>query len=245
MEAEGYLAAKNEKGVITVTCKSRSDQMTIHGSSLDISAEQEDVNTFYVVAPGEGKEGIIALTVSGSRGKEEFDIDFVLPVIHPEEKGKEPYIELEKIWVPPLPNRLPRIGKDCYFAKHIFSVKIGGIIYTTDKHTAENDPKYRYVPDGNLLCKYIMGEVDAIEVRQRSAKYAEEVSMKKIVNRVTQDYLDLQKRHKDLAEKSRKCALWGFSWKEVAKKLLETSQSKWLGRKSRIKAVQLPAEYHG
>lgn len=237
MKAIDFLGAEVEGKVIAVTCKYASDKIFFQGSNLKTSVNPgSKVQLFSIIAPEKGKQGIVIVTITRKEGtgknSTSLSQDFILPVYHPVDENKKPYIDLESksIWVPPFPDRLPQI-EDSYYQyelNHIFTVKIGGIIYTTDKYTAEKNPKVRYVPDGNLLCRYITGEVDAIGVRQRAAEYAQEISTKKKMNILVIENAELHKKVDKLDNQVETLKKELDEWEEKAKNLKEAADDVWL-----------------
>lgn len=185
--ASNRLVAKNDGNAITVVCQYSGNKMKIGGSSLLISAQPNDSVTFFSVkVPEKGKQGIVALNIEHLEGSGKNESwcreSHILAVYNPIEAGKNPYIDLDGIWVPPCADRLMQIN---YWGK--LEVKIDGIVYTTEKPCENSETSDCYVPDANLLCKYVLGIVSAKEVKAHAESYVQEISAKKKLPKLEQE----------------------------------------------------------
>jgi hypothetical protein len=119
------------------------------------------------------KEGMIAVYFSSGMGRDNFEGELLLPVFM---KDGVPFVDLKEPWVP----FKGRLGQAHRFG---IEVMIRGKVYTTvDVSGLPPDHSWmRYkrdycVPDGNIVCKYLVGEVDADAVIAAATKHEEEVS---------------------------------------------------------------------
>lgn len=152
-----------------------TDMFLMLGSSLPASVSPDRytyVNSL-TIAVERGKKGVMAVRVTTARFDKKYTnyIGFLLPV---EWKGDDPrpFVDLEHPFVP-RGDRLGQVVDD-----HL-EVVIDGKTFTTNEHAERDEPGKVYIPDGNLLCKYLVGDVDAEEVKAAATECAEEEAARK------------------------------------------------------------------
>lgn len=153
-------------GAILVSGLGHTD-FRINGSSMPNSATDQskyvDVATF--TAPSDKKSyGVLAIYARDHDSKKEKNISFLLAITW---KDGKPDIDEQSPWVSPA-DRLGQAYYDCV------SVKVGDVVYISSEEVAKKHG-YKYVPDGNLICKFLAKDVelDALE------KAVQEVEKKK------------------------------------------------------------------
>jgi len=167
MRPSQLLAAKAEGNTVNVMAIGNGTSIYVAGSSLPINVaplkDVSSVSSFSVVAK-EGENGIVAIKVSFASGKSNDTVEFFLEVTSEDGKAR---INLEDSWFP----KNDRLGNvDSYNTMY---ATIDGKWYCTDKNTAEKVGGI-YFPDGKLLCKYLIGDVDAQAVIDAAEKAVEE-----------------------------------------------------------------------
>jgi len=174
---EWLLAVGSEGGKVSLVAKRDGVKINLVGASIPTSASS---GTNYLnsltVAPETDKEGIIAVEldkISGSgKSRETTAVRFFLHVKNVAGKAE---INLTDEWFP-FADKLGHI-----VSNHI-EVNINGEWYTTEECY---DPNYKYensretgksfvLNGGNLLCKYLAGDVDARTVIDAAEKAVEE-----------------------------------------------------------------------
>ena len=147
------LAATDDPTKKTIVVSSlNEDQIRVLGSSVPISCRPgEEVNTFCI--DSNGRSGVIALSIHTHRYGDKRDgtsLQFLLEVNGTNLNLKDP-------WCPPA----DRLGQATYFG---IKVKVGDKWLTTYKNEAERNADTCYIDDGNLMCKYLAGEIKASEI---------------------------------------------------------------------------------
>ncbi|MFA5070459.1 MAG: hypothetical protein WC528_04220 [Patescibacteria group bacterium] len=151
MRPEDFLVAQadQEKGTLGLSAKGSSTIFFI-GSSFETSVRTGDfVRGFTVCAPT-GKSGTIALCVISPGNHSSHYYGYILSV----ENG---HIDLVKPWLA-LPEKM------CHVAETTLTVKIRGKYFCSGTLPINENPDTLFVPDGNLLCRYLAGEIRASHV---------------------------------------------------------------------------------
>ena len=177
MRASIYLEAKAcaENGIIIVATL-RHDSMSVVGASCPVSVSLgKSCNSFFI-SPKEEKEGIVALSIAAqeSNGKQSWTryYDFILSVRSP--KGGKPVIELSEFWIPPA-ERLPEIVEHSALV-----VRAGGEVFTNSRHKFP-EPTH-FVPNPNLLCKFLVGEVTSDDLWAAATAHEKEMSAREMIS---------------------------------------------------------------
>lgn len=132
------------------------------------------------------REGVVALKLGHSGDY------FILHV--QKQQGSGFRIDLENHWVP-VPGRLGQALFDGGAA--CIQVAIGSDVYTTNPDRVGKSG-YRYVPDANLLCRYLVGEATAEEVEAAASAHIEEQNAREQVPKLGQLVRERDRKIADL-----------------------------------------------
>lgn len=172
-------------GTVMVTGRG-TDTITILGASMPVSVRLgATVNTFALVPPTDG--GMVALRVHSSRWSSskkwhQETYSFFLSVA--DERGEGSDIDLEHLWGP----QSDRLGQ---IEGSYLEAQIGNDLFTTrpqeywDQYPTSM--RRHYVPDGNVICRYLTGGIGADALRAAATTHEEEVTAKERLPEVEQE----------------------------------------------------------
>ena len=170
-----------KNGVIVLTA--RYDYMLrVLGSSLPTSFSGQQgrilptaTHTFSMCVR-QGDAGVVVLGVEMPDKKTMRCLNFFIPVAWDKDEEK-PRVNLKDPWVPPNPDRLLKAS-----TSHV-EIVYGGVRFTNrqDSEKKQGEVKVRYVPDGDMICKYANGDIEADELKAAAVEYEEEVSAREQV----------------------------------------------------------------
>lgn len=124
-------------------------------TNVDVIQVGENGVPQIVMYPKPGEDGLVALCIRILRGQNADYVPCFFRVVWKEKEGtKYPFIYLKESWVSP-----ERIG---HAAQSSIDVTIKGKRFSSFKRNGEDAPIY--VPDGNLLCRYLWGTASALDV---------------------------------------------------------------------------------
>lgn len=241
-----YLLAATASGK-TILLKGILAENTIYiiGTTVPMSAKPGDIVHSFALYP-EHQEGIVALSVYAMHrvGKHQHGtrVPFLLEVIAPGDDHTPVAVTLANSWVPLRPGQV--------YDTHL-EVQIGGQRFTSQPPNVSCASRgLRYVPDPNLLCRYLLGETIEDEVRTAAAEYIEEVSAREQLAEALKRLAELEQRVQDLAaEVSREANVRNdtvgrvWLWYNAAWKLQFAAQRQWLkGRSIRQALREFPRE---
>jgi hypothetical protein len=174
MKANIYLVAKAsaEKGTIVLGCGLSTTYLRAVGTSVPMSAKPGDHVTSFAIAPK--KEGVVAVGASSVGGGKNRDTrtDYFFLSVEKSDKGFR--INLDEPWTP----LADRLGQIVDYGD--IEVEIDGERYTSNVH-GKDRPGFRYVPDANLLCQYLAGDIGPQDVINAATEHIEEQEARKMV----------------------------------------------------------------
>ncbi len=147
------------------------NQITFIGATMPVSVKPGDEVNFFTLAPEKEKQGIVAVAVytknyCRQKGDPGIQLSFFLRVENPDTTG--PHIDLEDPWIPGSDRLGQIIGTNIH-------VRIDGELFSTFKRYSALESGYNYVPDPNIICKYLIGEVGPDEVRAAVSEHIAEM----------------------------------------------------------------------
>lgn len=220
MKASNLIAAYvsvTENSIILIPKAVDWNAIALLGTTLPTSVKNRDIVEWLTIkAPDKGKKGLIAVRLTNVGSKDRTPDKHFFLVISNEEK---PYIDLENPWVPP-GDRLGQISSSSYI-----TISIGETIYCNSRFELKG---YKRVPDGNLLCRYLMGEVISDEVIKAAEQQEKE---KNEVDELKERAKDLEKQWQELWEK---LGLWHW----LADQLRLACLIEWRHPLQRIRAIR-------
>lgn len=138
-------------------------------TSLEVNASAgEYVSTLAIVPPLKNEEeGVVGIRIWDYNTDRKFphQVSFLLRVYR-DENG--PHIDLEKAWAP----HFDRLGQ---IVENFVTVKVGDEIFVSSQNYAEKNSCH-YVPDGNLICRYLNKKAEEDELRASATLYQAEKS---------------------------------------------------------------------
>lgn len=174
MKPKDVLAAKSS-GTGVLVSGILDDQICVIGASLAMSVRPGDyARSFMIYLPDDVEFGVIALAVSshrfnkkGNTGYSSYPSFPFLLAVRRSPRG-ETLVDLEEQWVPSQP---AQVYGSC------LEVQIGDERFSTEKQYEKgNSRQIRYVPDANLLCRYLVDKATADEVRAAAEEAVAEMS---------------------------------------------------------------------
>lgn len=158
---------KEVRGQVIILSGRGCNTINLVGSSIPAMTGKRDrygMTSVTFEIPSQTTKGVIAMVVVvGKSSKKTMDAQFLLRI---EKVGDEYKVDMEKVFVPNQ-DRSGQMDSHLYhdhgarFSNGI-NVKIEGAIYTS----LEEIPDTFYVPDPDLLCKFMVGDVDAEAVKK-------------------------------------------------------------------------------
>ncbi|MDD5567231.1 MAG: hypothetical protein PHH01_03475 [Patescibacteria group bacterium] len=187
MRASEFIAYSGDatKGTLCLEGK-LSSRLKLIGSTLPASVVScDDHHEAITIAPEKGKAGLVALA-SGHLIKGSWSHNcYLLEVRWELEDGKRPSVDLKQVWQPSA-DRLGGIVSYDNNQYHCIQVMIDSDWFTSNRRM-QGKPGYRYVPDPNLLCRYLIGEVDKETVIAAASEQAEEETARDQLKRLQED----------------------------------------------------------
>jgi hypothetical protein len=179
----------SDDGKVIVLSQKFDCTFSIWGCTLPTSLSTKDmaVRNFAISAEGEKKSGIVALTVNDIRElKGRIHVDkfpFILRIC--EVAGSRMDVDLKRPWV-------PKVGRLLQACEDFLSLKCEGVIYSTFSYH-QNKPGYRYVPDGDILCKFAYGDIEKDELENAASEYIAEESAREELPKIRPKVSELEK----------------------------------------------------
>ena len=137
-----------------------STHVTVLGSNLPVSTgSRQDVSQFSLVVT-KGQKGVVAVRATTTRHNKKGQAEsfaFLIPVRW-DEGSEKPHVGLVDPFVPD-PDRLGQASYDG------LEVRSGDEVFVTWNPNPTEESNYRRVTDGNLLCRFLVGEATLDEVR--------------------------------------------------------------------------------
>lgn len=216
MRANEFLGVKRNKehgtAVVFGLCGTR---IRVLGSSVPLSAVPGYKSSSFSFSMEEGQRpGLIAVSVMRPEGKGVIGGEYFLPT---RMKDGAPYVDLEEPWVP-LKGRLGQVHGEGV------EILIGGKTFTTvdvpssSAYNAERFARDYFVPDPNIICRYLAGDVGADAVIHAAVQYKVEVNARA---RVSELERELAEAREQLAQCDRVRAFLAKSRKVLARELAE------------------------
>jgi len=176
-------AKSNEQGVILLMGDG-DDRIELLGSTIPTSLDgkQKGKETSFSLSVPKGSNGLIAVIGSGPNAKIRI-CGFFLEVVWDKEASL-PNINLENQWVPTDPTRMPQI-----VGEHI-EVLVDRQIFSSELRFKDNK-KHRYV-SGDVICRFVMGEISVEELELSATALVEQESLKAKVKRSEEELKNLQ-----------------------------------------------------
>ena len=187
MRPSVFLNAKSggeEKKSVLLSAGPAFDQIEFLGASVPASVSPGSKVSFLTLGNvvSTDEDGVVAIVLHTERGSgknsQRHSVPFFLSV---SQKDGQPYIDLEEYWV----SSADRPGQIVceYGYESWLEVRINGEVFSTRDPINKYEPAKlrhvnRYVPDVNLLCKYLAGDVGAEEVKEAAERGDAEVAAK-------------------------------------------------------------------
>lgn len=175
MKPEQFVSATADKGKGTVVLTSHYYKLMALGATVPVSARRgEWVDSFsiYLDPNGEGppEEQLIAILATGSQNGEG------RPFLIPLKWDKKDYaVDLVTPFVP-LAGRLLQIHNGFLEVRVESDLVNGTELFTTDPK-ADGQPGMRYVPDGDLFCRYALDQAEVRDLLVAASAHVEVVSL--------------------------------------------------------------------
>jgi len=138
------------------------------GASCDASVKpnNEALNSF-TLFPTPGKPALVALAVvNKDKHPDEWTRAYFLDITWRE--GSLPWVDLDEAWIPSRATK----GQALEWG---ITVQIGKVTYSSDFHDEKRQSAtLRLVPDGNLLCRFLIGDATSAEVQAAAETFKEE-----------------------------------------------------------------------
>ncbi len=196
---------------IFLSCKFESDGIRLFGTTVQTSIAPNQSSSLVgdknlTIYPEEGKEGVIAICVVRASSNQRWLYSPALLRIEwrKNTEGKFfPYIDLEECWVPA--NRI------CHVSGEGLEVVLGGKRFSTHNYRKEGAKGHRldplYVPDGNVICKYLFGTLHSSDVLHAAVQHTLEPTMRERVIELTEDLILEKKATMEMSNRlSQKCS---------------------------------------
>lgn len=170
MKASDRIAAERHGDSLSVSGKWETS-VAVLGASVPTSAGQSnDLMTSFYVSPNRTKKGVVAIRMfAPGQGKHSYAVSGEFLVTTGWKDG-EPYINLDEAWTP-LSGRLGQVSS------RGISVEIFGVVFCSQKPYQSSDSKavsaFCVVP-GDVICRYLAGDIEAHEVLEAVTKRQEE-----------------------------------------------------------------------
>lgn len=247
MKPSQLLCAKSsEEGVIIVEGL-YNNKLRIMGSSVAKFIANEEFSNSVTLSIKKGDRGFIAITVLTHNGKNMEAFDFFLKIGRGED-GERPLIDLDSQWGFKSPERLGVI----YFSG--IRTEIDGVIFSSNKY--DKKPGMRYVSDHNILCKYLVGDIEADIVEKAAAERIDEENariklpelekeVQKLATLLAEKENLLAKKEEELSmekkevEESFKQEMMIYKRLSAASKVIEEVEKQWFHRPSLMEAIQI------
>lgn len=177
---------------VTLSIKERAFLISCLGASIPVAVEASSKvtsipMTLSFTKEDKGREGVVAIKAYDmsptSRSSQFQDLSCFLSVAWREGKA---WIDLVEDWVPSFPGRVGVIVDD-----HI-EVVIDDVRYTSDPEAESS------VVDGDTLCQYLAGDIDAEAVEAAATERKEEIAAQERVAELTAENDELEHRVLDL-----------------------------------------------
>ncbi len=188
MYPKDFLAVSVRETSIVIEGKNEI-MLNLLGSTFTASApsgHMADLNSIMIETGPE--DGIIALKMYSRK----YSLDCFLEIKH---EGMNPKIDRSRVWFPD--HTLAQIGGMNIYVTH------GGVRYSTFEGD-RNKPGYRYVPDRDLLCKFIYKQISEEDLKKAAQEAAEEISAQEALTNALQDNAEnakkVEKLQKDVYE---------------------------------------------
>jgi len=203
MKLENLLVRTIQGQAVHLECMDRTC-MDVIGSSLPISAVDRckafqgfgDLGPYSFTIDAsqleDGRRGVIALAFY-QKGIGQQNPYMAAHLIEIRKKGEEPIVGLEHTFIPD-PDRMGEV------VRLFINVRIGDAVYTTNPKPA---PGQRYVADPDLLCRYLVGQVDDEAITEAAEVAVEEASAREqlsAIRRVLQEDMGGNDTGDDLAD---------------------------------------------
>lgn len=192
MRPSKILAAKSNGNTVSIIPIGDANYFYFGGASVptnEIPGRFKSVHSLTLVVE---KKGIVAVSVSYTIGKSNYNTDFFLSLENKDGKVK---VDLDDQWFP----KAERLGNISDYG--VVNVMIDDKWYTTDEGYKLDPGKDQgsikkgkiFVPDANLLCKYLIGNIDAQAVIDAAQEVTEEKSAREQI-------AELEKEKKKLTD---------------------------------------------
>ena len=180
------------------------------GSSIQINARKGvSTNIIYITVPKD-ESGIIAIEVLRNYGKRDcVSFEFFLYFENKGEKGSQ--IKLDDPWIP----NADRTG--FIFNHYGIDTIIDGVKYTSSEQYRK--PQDHFVPDSNLLCQYIFGDVEADAVIEAAEEHEEEEKAQEELPKVKEELERANERIRTLEIAYREERKISNQWERAAQTL--------------------------
>jgi len=145
-------------------------KITVLGVSAQVEVQKVKLANYLACRVQEDTHGIIVIDLAIPKidGRNSGHEQYVIPIGWGDDKL---IVDLKTVWVPPISGRIPCLsiqGIEVVIDDEIFS-------------SYRDEPGVRKVPDADILCQYLIGELNDQEVRVLVTAYVEEVSATKRV----------------------------------------------------------------
>ncbi len=151
------VATAHGNGIITLSGM-HENKLVIVGASIGNMPGENYYSNSHSFSIEKGQTGMVAVIVQTREGTGKHQrtdsCSFFLGVSWENKEGSAPKIVLDAEWVPSDPGRL-----GCFYFDNVETV-IDGITYSTSVHS-KDDARKRYVPNANLICRYMDSKIDA------------------------------------------------------------------------------------
>lgn len=185
MNPKHYLAVDVGKKAVVLRVKGDGDYFYLIGTSVETSGKCRESATELALVPDPKKSGIVGIyllhNAGSGKNRTSESTYLTLQVGYKEDR---PNIDLEELWIPPDDRTL--------FMHNVneADVVIKGERFTTYKYQAEKEG-CRFIPDANILFKYVAEDISADDVRKAATEQEVKETAPEIIKKLEERIANL------------------------------------------------------
>lgn len=197
-------AQASEDGKTILIGGTGNNTLTFLGYSLRASVipGEKGLRSFAIDAPDAGQEALLAVVVRAndlvpSHGKHASlppEPGFLIRVSRGGDGTEPPHVDLKQSFVP-RQGRLLQIIEHPRYGVPQLRVNVGEKTFVTPTNYKEDDEVN--LVDGNTLCKFAIGDIEADKVHAEAIREAEEADLRKLVPTLQDEIRELKKQLSD------------------------------------------------
>lgn len=199
--------------------------MAVLGSSFgNAPTSMHNRTTVYNLPVTKGESGVIVLRVyehDSQTGRTVGNFNFFVGVEWPD-YSDYPVADLKRQWVPKIPSRIGTV------LENVLSVVVDGIVYTTGN---AQSPQEVHVEDGNLICRFMNGNIDAEEFREEAGAPARELQLiQELRGKLETCHQNSQSLRDELRERENSVAWLEYrlaQWRHAAHQVHKAVSERW------------------